>query len=136
MCGRFRDSWVVDRVMFEYVNQGGCSCCGMSHIGMDLNTFMQMCSDVETDDGKKERTSPWPPFILNEVWGERVKFRKALKSTMPVYRAFWDAHGDEFSDWYLGTLDPKDKRHYPAGPSLAFLNLLLNVGRYDGWLPE
>ena len=26
--GRFKDTWVTDRVMFEYVNQGGCSCCG------------------------------------------------------------------------------------------------------------
>ena len=50
--GRFLDSWVVDRVMFEYVNQGGCNCCGFTHAGMGMNDFMQLCSDVETDDGK------------------------------------------------------------------------------------
>ena len=86
MTGRFKDSWVVDRVMFEYVNQGGCSCCGMSHIGMDLNTFMQMCSDVETDDGRKEKRSPWPEFIQHEVWRDRVKLRQQLKQTMSEVR--------------------------------------------------
>ena len=35
---------------------------------------------------------------------------------------------------YTSLLDPKDRRHYPPGPSLAYLNLLLNVGRSDGWL--
>ena len=52
--GRFSDDWVVDRSMFEYVNGGSCTCCGMSHMGMNMMEFMQACSDLETDDGKKE----------------------------------------------------------------------------------
>jgi len=51
---QFTDDWVVDRAMFEYVNSGGCSCCGISHMGMDMMQFMAACSDLETDDGKKE----------------------------------------------------------------------------------
>lgn len=29
---RFSDQWVVDKVMFDYVNGGECTCCGFAHI--------------------------------------------------------------------------------------------------------
>ncbi|CAK9067610.1 Histone-lysine N-methyltransferase setd3, partial [Durusdinium trenchii] len=109
MFGRFLDSWVVDRVMFEYVNQGGCNCCGFTHGGMDMQDFMAMCSDVETDDGKKEVRSIWPPAMINEVWQDRVKFRRLLKDTMPKYRELNEKFGPDFVQWWLG-LTPKERR--------------------------
>lgn len=73
--GRYLDTWVVDRVMFEFVNQGGCQCCGFAHGGMDMADFMALCSDVETDDGKTEQKSPWPKFMQDEVGYTRNRFK-------------------------------------------------------------
>ena len=76
---RFLDSWVVERTLFEFVNSGGCACCGFQHGGNSAD-FQALCSDWETDDGKKEKKTPWPDFMQDEVWSERVKFRRALKA--------------------------------------------------------
>jgi hypothetical protein len=99
--GRFTDDWVVDRSMFEYVNSGGCACCGISHMGMDMMQFMAACSDIETDDGKKEVMSPWPEFMREEVWADRVKIRKNMKAEMAKYKTFMDAHGAGVAKWLL-----------------------------------
>mmetsp|Transcript_10278 Transcript_10278/g.20162 ORF Transcript_10278/g.20162 Transcript_10278/m.20162 type:complete len:318 (+) Transcript_10278:300-1253(+) len=107
--GRFLDTWVVDRVMFEFVNQGGCNCCGFTHGGMGMQDFMALCSDVETDDGRTEKRSPWPPFMQNEVWADRVKFRRMLKDTMCTYRERYEEHGPEFVNWWLN-LDVNERK--------------------------
>ena len=44
----------------------------------------------ETDDGRKEKLSPWPTFMHSEVWADRVKFRKRLKEGMAIYKDFYD----------------------------------------------
>lgn len=41
---------------------------------------------TETDDGRKERKSPWPPAMSDEVWTARVKLRAAMKEDMPQYK--------------------------------------------------
>ncbi|CAM9722724.1 unnamed protein product, partial [Phaeothamnion confervicola] len=97
---RFTDEWVVDRTLFEHVNQGSCSCCGSVHAIMDVAALMATCSDIETDDGRADQRSPWPPFLRGEVWSERVKLRRTMKADMPVYKAFWDEHGREFRQWW------------------------------------
>lgn len=107
--GRYMDSWVVDRVMFEFVNQGGCSCCGLTHGGMEMSEFMAMCSDVETDDGKTEKLSPWPKFMVEEVWADRVKFRRILKQGIGRYKELNEKYRSEFASWWLD-LDTKDRK--------------------------
>ncbi|KAF1776073.1 hypothetical protein GQ600_23944 [Phytophthora cactorum] len=70
---KYEDTWVVDRTMFEYVNQvsisvslsssmlgpinltdsqlqGGCSCCGVTHTIMNLADFASKCSDWGADN--------------------------------------------------------------------------------------
>ena len=83
---RFLDSWVVERTLFEFVNQGGCSCCGMSHGGMRAQDLMALCTDYESGEGRKEARSPWPDVMRDEIWSERVRFRRELKERLPVYR--------------------------------------------------
>eukprot|EP00924_Labyrinthula_sp_SR-Ha-C_P000291 augustus_masked-scaffold_25-processed-gene-2.17-mRNA-1 protein AED:1.00 eAED:1.00 QI:0/0/0/0/1/1/2/0/952 len=78
--GSFLDRWVVDKVMFEFVSQGGCQCCGMVHAHMGAEDFMALCSDVNTDDGKKEKLSPWPKYLHDQIWADRVKLRRRLKN--------------------------------------------------------
>ena len=83
---RFLDSWVVERTLFEFVNQGGCACCGMMHGGNRVQDLMAMCTDFESDDGKKEKKSPWPDAMRDEIWSERVRFRRELRDRMSVYK--------------------------------------------------
>jgi len=87
--------------MFEFVNQGGCNCCGFTHGGMGMQDFMALCSDVETDDGKQEKRSPWPAFMQDEIWSDRVKFRRQLKDTMVKYQNLYEDHGSVFVNWWL-----------------------------------
>lgn len=44
-----------------------------------------MLNKQETDDGRKERKSPWPPAMCDEVWTGRVKLRAAMKEGMARY---------------------------------------------------
>lgn len=97
---KYEDCWVVDRTMFEYVNQGGCSCCGVTHTIMNLADFASKCSDWETDDAKKEQFSPWPMFIHEEILTERARLRIAMKGDMAKYKEFVDAHMKGFKAWW------------------------------------
>lgn len=45
-----------------------------------------MLNISETDDGRRERKSPWPPAMCDEVWTGRVKLRAAMKEGMPRYK--------------------------------------------------
>ena len=40
---------------------------------------------IETDDGRKEHQSPWPQYMQQEVWAERVRLRRILKDDMNKY---------------------------------------------------
>src|SRR4051794_4229335 len=82
---RFLDSWVVERTLFEFVNQGGCACCSFSQ-SLRQDQLASMCSDWETDDQKKEKKSLWPQQMSEDVWAERVKYRRVLKEGLPQYR--------------------------------------------------
>ncbi|CAM9498650.1 unnamed protein product [Ectocarpus sp. 12 AP-2014] len=113
MDGRFTDAWVVDRTLFEHLSGGACSCCGLSH--HNLAAFMQDCSDIETDDGRKERKSPWPPAMSDEVWTARVKLRAAMKGEMPRYHEFWGKHAQIFSEWWT-RLPAEEKRRTLSMP--------------------
>ncbi|EEY63519.1 uncharacterized protein PITG_15869 [Phytophthora infestans T30-4] len=97
---KYEDTWVVDRTMFEYVNQGGCSCCGVTHTIMNLAEFASKCSDWETDDENKEQFSPWPTFIHEEILTERARLRVAMKADMNKYKDFVDTHMKGFMDWW------------------------------------
>ncbi|OWZ04023.1 hypothetical protein PHMEG_00024154 [Phytophthora megakarya] len=97
---KYEDTWVVDRTMFEYVNQGGCSCCGVTHTIMNFADFASKCSDWESDDEKKEHYSPWPMFIHEEILTERARLRMAMKADMNKYKDFVDTHMKGFMAWW------------------------------------
>eukprot|EP00511_Aplanochytrium_stocchinoi_P005856 CAMPEP_0204838398 /NCGR_PEP_ID=MMETSP1346-20131115/30815_1 /ASSEMBLY_ACC=CAM_ASM_000771 /TAXON_ID=215587 /ORGANISM="Aplanochytrium stocchinoi, Strain GSBS06" /LENGTH=278 /DNA_ID=CAMNT_0051974427 /DNA_START=238 /DNA_END=1078 /DNA_ORIENTATION=- len=66
-----------------------------------MSDFMALCSDVETDDGKTEKKSPWPKFMQDEVWADRVKFRRIMKKEITKYKKTLEAHGQDFVQWWL-----------------------------------
>ena len=89
----------------------------MGHSLMDMATFFSQCSDLDTDDGKREKQSPWPPFMQEEVWTDRcvfilysrislvgvlprLKLRRILKEQTPTYSEFLEIHGDAFAAWW------------------------------------
>jgi len=128
MFGRFLDTWVVDRVLFEYVNQGGCGCCGFNHAGMGLQDFMALCSDVETDDGKKQKLSPFPAPMQEEMWADRVKFRKSMKGDMAMYKERVEVDGAEFVEWWY-SISPEKRRSVFVMPKEE-LQVIFNT-KYD-----
>jgi hypothetical protein len=77
---------------------------------MDMIDFMALCSDVETDDGKTETMSPWPRFMQDEIWADRVKFRRMLKEGMGKYRDLYETHGAAFVEWWMGLAPAERKR--------------------------
>jgi len=107
---RFLDSWVVEKTLFEFVSQGSCACCAFSQ-SLKQEQLASMCSDWETDDQKKEKKSLWPEAMQEDVWVERVKFRRIMKEGLPMYRdRFVDGpHSEDFMIW-LKELDSASKK--------------------------
>ncbi|KAG3217101.1 hypothetical protein PC129_g12050 [Phytophthora cactorum] len=131
---KYEDTWVVDRTMFEYVNQGGCSCCGVTHTIMNLADFASKCSDWETDDENKEQFSPWPMFIHEEILTERARLRMAMKADMNKYRGFVDAHMKGFINWWsrLGENAKARMFQLPAEEVLSYFRVQTKVkGSYE-----
>lgn len=96
LMNRFLDSWVVERTLFDYVNMGSCACCAFSQaIKQD---HAALCSDWETDDARKEKKSLWPLDMQEDVWAERVKFRRLLKEGLPTYQDR-NRGKDRFFEW-------------------------------------
>mgnify|MGYP006087873095 CR=1 FL=1 len=77
-------------------------------MGMNMVEFMQACSDLETDDGKKEVDTPWPTFMKEEIWADRVNLRKGMKTTMPTYKARSSSLPDILQ--FVLSLPAKEKR--------------------------
>ncbi|RLN92450.1 hypothetical protein BBJ28_00011525 [Nothophytophthora sp. Chile5] len=80
---KYEDCWVVDRTMFEYVNQ-----------------ISPTSVRTGTDDEKKEQFSPWPTFIHEEILTERARLRMAMKASMSKYKSFEDTHMKGFMAWW------------------------------------
>ena len=56
--------------------------------------------ELDTDAGHLEQQSPWPPFMQEEVWSDRIKIRRILKEQTLELREFWGLHNNEFSSWF------------------------------------
>lgn len=60
---------------------------GFQKIRVSAEVFMfAILKCAETDDGRKERRSPWPPAMSEDVWAGRVKLRIAMKEEMRPYK--------------------------------------------------
>lgn len=93
--GKYKDEWVVDRTMFEFVNGSGCACCGMTNLFLPggLKGMIESISDLETDAASAElkaaERSPWPPNLRDDVWANRVRLRHKMKKEMKDYEDFF-----------------------------------------------
>jgi hypothetical protein len=104
---RFRDDWVIDKVMFDYVGNGQCACCGFSHLFLPNGTadLIGAMSDLETDAAEYEIAAlehhPWPKDLRDQVWADRVRLRQSMKPEMKRLAQFWREHAPEFKEWML-----------------------------------
>ena len=102
---RFRDEWVIDRVMFDYISGGSCACCGFSHLFLPNGTadLVDAVSDLDTDAANAEKAAlashPWPQDVRDQVWADRVRLRQKLKKDRNRFADFWQQHGTAFGDW-------------------------------------
>jgi hypothetical protein len=89
------DAWVFDRIWFELLNDGNCSCCA-SGFSATVQDLIAMCSDIDSDmcrDAMQPFQQGDGPDISILMWQDRVKMRKFLKGQTKTYRDFWSAHG-------------------------------------------
>lgn len=59
-------------------------------------------TDMDTSAARDEEQnqSPWPSFIREQVWADRIKFRKLLKAGSQPHASFIQSHADAFtSSW-------------------------------------
>ena len=57
---QYMDSWVENRVVFQYVAGGGCQCCGLSLMQANVMQLMAACTDVESSN--EVTTTALSPF--------------------------------------------------------------------------
>jgi hypothetical protein len=99
---RYRDNWLIDRVMFDYLSGGSCACCGLAYnlfLPNGTADLIAAMSDLESDQARREVASlnspknPWPKDLQDQVWADRVRLRQRMKKDMPSYATFWREHG-------------------------------------------
>eukprot|EP00522_Entomoneis_paludosa_P008232 CAMPEP_0172455390 /NCGR_PEP_ID=MMETSP1065-20121228/12042_1 /TAXON_ID=265537 /ORGANISM="Amphiprora paludosa, Strain CCMP125" /LENGTH=280 /DNA_ID=CAMNT_0013207851 /DNA_START=21 /DNA_END=863 /DNA_ORIENTATION=+ len=103
---RFRDEWVIDRVLFDFVSGGSCSCCGLQHfLPNGTADLIGAISDLDTDQQKSEVAAlafhPWPPELRDQVWADRVRLRQKLKMDKKRYQEIWqdETQKQNFLEW-------------------------------------
>jgi hypothetical protein len=135
---RFRDDWIIDRVMFDYVSGGACDCCGISYQRFLFQTtpdLIQTVSDLDTDQMTTEiaslPTHPWPPELRDAVWSDRVKIRQKCKLSMPQYRAFWTEYGTPLTEWLLRGRTAEEKPLPATKDRLRTLQRSLQMSRSE-----
>ncbi|KAL7561195.1 hypothetical protein ACA910_004121 [Epithemia clementina (nom. ined.)] len=113
---RYRDEWVIDRVLFDYVSGGACSCCGLQHfLPNGLSDLIGAVSDLDTDQQNNEVAAlafhPWPPELREQVWADRVRLRQKLKLDKKKYQTIWEDSDvkKKFLDWCW---NPSTTRNY------------------------
>ena len=70
---------------------------------------MSQCSDWESDDHAKEKTSIWPSCTHELVSQDRVKARVVLKQHLAEYHDFLVRHRSAFRRWYRQEVDPASR---------------------------
>lgn len=103
---RFRDEWVIDRVLFDYVSGGACSCCGLQHfLPNGTSDLIAAISDLDTDQQRAEIASlafhPWPANLRDQVWADRVRLRQKLKLDKKNFQSLWrnKERRQQFIEW-------------------------------------
>lgn len=101
---RYRDEWVIDRVLFDFVSGGSCACCGFQHfLPNGTADLVDAVSDLDTDAADAEKAAlaqhPWPAEVRDQVWADRVRLRQYLKKDRGRFSEFWQAHGNAFVEW-------------------------------------
>jgi hypothetical protein len=124
---RYRDDWLIDRVMFDYLSGGSCACCGMSHANLFLPNgtadLVAAVSDLETDRAAAEvealasPKNPWPRDLRDQVWADRVRVRQHMKRDMAKYRTFWAEHGEACRAWVKKGAEAMERGHSCGGAS-------------------
>ncbi|GAB5372427.1 hypothetical protein AAMO2058_001664400 [Amorphochlora amoebiformis] len=97
----YSDEWVVQKTIHQIFFGGGCSCCGLGSPSIDLSKYINMCTDASDPDLQAEKMesaeveSPWPYFVKEEVWKDRVKFRSNLKKKRKEIAQAMEEKGEE-----------------------------------------
>jgi hypothetical protein len=134
---RYRDDWIIDRVMFDYVSGGSCNCCGIQYNRFLFHTtpdLIATVSDLDTDQMTTEiaslNTHPWPVELRDQVWSDRVKIRQKCKLSMKTYRAFWTQYGEQLREWLLCRSD-EEKNSFATIDRLRTLQRSLQMSRSE-----
>ena len=101
---RYRDEWVIDRVMFDFMSGGSCACCGFAHfLPNGTADLVDALSDLDTDQANAEKAAlahhPWPADVRDQVWADRVRLRQKLKKDQRRFTDFWETHGAAWATW-------------------------------------
>jgi len=129
---RFKDDWVIDRVLFDYVSGGACACCGMTHLFLPNGTadLISGMTDLETDQQQAElqllQHFPWPSELRDQIWMDRVKLRQYCKKDMKSYRQFQKEHGPAFASWLRDTQRLVQLQRWLQLPRSEIMETILN----------
>jgi len=96
---RFTDSWVLEKIMFIYLQGGSdCICCIAPPLSLfspekdPVESTIRSMADLHPDEIECElralRTSPWDEEMKDQVWGDRSMLRFRMKKEMGGYRRF------------------------------------------------
>ena len=85
MFTRFTDEWLIDAALYTHFK--GVPCCSPASVTPEevsetVASCVGLCSDVPTFEMCKEvLVAPWPEDIKDELWRDRVLFRRVLFRT-------------------------------------------------------
>ncbi len=121
---KYVDDWVETRVLYQFLGNGGCACCGLA-VRMSLADMIAQCTDLSSADGfdDDDAPSPWPAYMKQQVWVDRIKFRKLLKAKSREYGEFWRRCAGSFTRFWEGDHDSTCNDNVPSDFPIKPLSL-------------
>lgn len=97
----FTDGWVIDRTLFDHARLGNRDCCGGCISMMASSPLMlELCTDLDTDDRRKDALAHFPPCMKAEIDRDRLAIRLQLKNALPRYQSFVGSSLTRFAAWW------------------------------------
>ena len=149
MFARFTNKWLIDASLFAHFK--GVPCCAPAitkpeQLTDSISACVKYCKDLPTNEIVTEilQGSTWPEDIKEELWRDRVLFRRVMQQTREKLQRIQGEDREKieqrFKEKYavlimkeihVNELTIKIEKHFPSFYGAVLTNMLTQIGSFE-----